>query len=87
MESFVHNCSEKLDAENCLRCEEMQTFNFVSAWASGMGLLSRDENDDYLPKLTLECDPWVLQTFVMTWGFLEFFKYLLEERWMNWKES
>lgn len=53
----MHNCSEKLDTENCLCCEEMQTFNFVSAWASGMGLLSHYENDYYLPKLTLECDP------------------------------
>lgn len=55
--SFMHNCSEKLDTDGCLHCKEIQTFNFVSAWASGIGLLSHVGNDDYLPKLTLDCDP------------------------------
>ena len=57
MNTFMHNCSEKLDTDNCLCCEEIQMFNFVSVWASGIALLSLVGNADYLPKLTSDCDP------------------------------
>lgn len=44
MNSFMHNCSEKLDTDDCLCCEETQMFHFVSAWASGIVLLNHVGN-------------------------------------------
>lgn len=62
--TFMHNCSEKLETDNCLCCKEIQTLNFISVWASGIGLLSHVGNDDYPPKSTLDYDLWGLQTFI-----------------------